>query len=629
MEPNAVPPAVEQLSELFGSYKAEWLRERIFEFFTEPAYFPELTTARPCVLIGGRGTGKTTVLRSLSYEGRFALSSKDPNKIPEWPYYGFYYRINTNRVTAFSGPELLDTQWPKVFGHYLNLLLCSSVLKFLQWYSANIPQAEMLSPVSCRRIGATLDIQAVSLADLLEGVGMLIIRFESFVNNMRPNQLPHLSMLGAPIDELFGQINLLPQFSGKPFFFLIDEYENLLDYQQTLFNTLIKHSGQNNYTFKIGVRELGWRMRTTSNPTEQLISPADYGRVSISEKLVGARFEEFARDVCNIRIARLQDDTKARPVSDIRVALPGLSEDDEAKLLGVLEASREVSEEIAAVLRSLDESPSLQLTALEAYFVKAWAESQGQSVDAVVREIVADRETWNERYGNYKHALLYTIRRGKRGIRKYYCGWDVFVQLASSNIRYLLELVDQSLLLHLRGGKNLSEAVSSSVQTDAAYAVGRKNLSELEGLSVHGAHLTKLLLGLGRVFGVMASEALGHAPEVNQFYLADEARPVIEGYQLLDAAVLHLALVRSTGSKLTSEADTRAYDYSIHPIYCPFFIFSYRKKRKMTLTSKQLIGLVRTPKDTIREVLRNNRRRGDEPLSDQLMLFEAYYGSNS
>src|SRR5437868_14417059 len=91
----------EQLSKLFGSYKAEWLQERMFDLYTEPSYYPELTDSRPCLLIGGRGTGKTTVLRSMSYEGQFALKSKDVTDVPRWPYYGFYYRTDTNRVTAF------------------------------------------------------------------------------------------------------------------------------------------------------------------------------------------------------------------------------------------------------------------------------------------------------------------------------------------------------------------------------------------------------------------------------------------------------------------------------------------------------------------------------------------------
>jgi hypothetical protein len=74
----------EQLSHLFGSYKAEWLKEQLFDLFTEPTYFPELQTARPCILVGGRGTGKTTVLRSLSYDGQFALNAG--KGVEDFPY---------------------------------------------------------------------------------------------------------------------------------------------------------------------------------------------------------------------------------------------------------------------------------------------------------------------------------------------------------------------------------------------------------------------------------------------------------------------------------------------------------------------------------------------------------------
>ena len=76
---------------ILGLYKAEWLNGRLFDFFNEPEYFKELKTGRPCVLIGGRGTGKTTVLRGLSYHGQFALGEED---IKEWPFYGLYFRVN-------------------------------------------------------------------------------------------------------------------------------------------------------------------------------------------------------------------------------------------------------------------------------------------------------------------------------------------------------------------------------------------------------------------------------------------------------------------------------------------------------------------------------------------------------
>ena len=53
--------------------------------------------------------------------------------------------------------------------------------------------------------------------------------------------------------------------------------------------------------------------------------------------------------------------------------------------------------------------------------------------------------------------------------------------------------------------------ISPDTQTIAAQQIGRKNLAELEGVSVDGAQLTKLLLGLGRIFEVLAQRPYHHA----------------------------------------------------------------------------------------------------------------------
>jgi|GEM_PF-2817709 hypothetical protein len=137
------PGDVPSYSDSFGIYRAEWL-SNLFELFTKPAYYPELETARPCVLSGGRGTGKTTVLKCLSYEGRHALSGYDDASVPSWPYYGFYSRINTNRVTAFKGEELPDAAWRRLYAHYLNLVMCGQVVDFLNWYDSKVPNMAQL-----------------------------------------------------------------------------------------------------------------------------------------------------------------------------------------------------------------------------------------------------------------------------------------------------------------------------------------------------------------------------------------------------------------------------------------------------------------------------------------------------
>ena len=265
------------------------------------------------------------------------------------------------------------------------------------------------------------------------------------------------------------------------------------------------------------------------------------------------------------------------------------------------------------------------------YFIYTLAETQKLPVSMVLAKELTPDGNWRDkfRFNNYKHTLLFSLRSGKSGIRKYYAGWSAFILLSGNNIRYLLELVDTSLSLHIRQQRKLDTPVDQATQTKAAQNVGRKNLSELEGLSVFGAQLTKLLLSLGRVFQVMAAQPFGHTPEMNQFHLADE--PADSGTaksveRRLTAAVMHMALVRTTGNKPADESDTREYDYAVHPIFSPFFVFSYRRKRKMILRNSELLGLVQSPQDTIKKILEQNNRTDDESLPDQARLFEVFYG---
>lgn len=612
------------ITDPFGIYRAEWLKDALFKVFTKPAYYPELETPRPCVLVGGRGTGKTTVLRCLSYDGKFELEKHDSSTISTWPYYGFYYRVNTNRVTAFRGEELSDRQWQRVFAHYLNLVFCGQVVEFLNWHAEHAPNPANLSATACRDTADALYLGPASdQAELLVSINKGRRRFEAFLNNLDPAALPPLSLQGQAIDDLCQAVLELPQFAGKNLFFIVDEFENLLDYQQAILNTLIKHCGSF-YTFKVGVRDLGWRKRSTLNENEQLVSPADYERIDIEQRLEGEQFVTFATEVCNLRAQA----TKGFPSGlDFPRILPGLTADEEADLLGVRDHAERILKAVAAEcpgwLTEAKEMPPLDLSVVD-----FWARSQQIPIADVFADRAREPKSWDDRLGNYRFAVLFTLRRRRPGIRKYYAGWRTYTLMAGGNIRYLLELVGQALLLQRRDeGSSIGAPIRPELQTLAATQVGRKNLSELEGLSVHGAQLTKLLLGLGRVFEVLASEPEGHTPEVTQFSLPDDA-PLGDAEQLLTAAVMHLALVRSVANK-RMDLDLKGYDYSVHPIYSAFFVFSYRRKRKLKLTPNQLMALVREPKTGIRQILRqNNRGEGDYPLPDQLRLFEGFYDAD-
>lgn len=616
------------ISALFGSYRAEWLDNDVFDLFTEPDYLSQLENHRPSVLVGGRGTGKTTVLRGMSYEGQYLLrhgTASDP--LHNLPYIGLYYRVNSTRVSAFRGPELSEEAWIRYFAHYVNLLFCSQVVDFVMWY-ARLAGSVIDAPTgTIERVCTALHLESVSDFVLLSrSLSQARTVFEAAINNVGDEPHPPLSALAAPIDALVDVVLELPQFSGKRIYFLIDEYENFSQWQQRVVNTVIKHA-TSRYVFKIGVRELGWRERGTLTSHERLTHPADYALIEIKEELVGESFRSFAERVCDGRLARLRSRHAFLPES-IASALPGISEEEEAALLGVREIASALLYELA------DTAPELAafaqtLAPTELLLVRYWSAAGRGSIPELIRERQLDPVAWRIRHGNYIHSALYTIRRGKRGFRKYYSGWDTFTHLAERNIRYLLELVHQSLLSHVSAGEDPARPVSPDNQTAAATSVGRRNLDELEGLSVEGARLTRLLLSLGRVFGVLASTPEGHTPEVNQFELAGSTeQPDFErASDLINLAVMHQALVRYRGTKPADSSDTRDFDYMIHPVFAPFFVFSYRRKRKISLTPTDLLALIDDPRDAIRRVLNGQNRVVEIDLPDQLQLFEGYYSA--
>lgn len=642
---------LELLSQYFGSYKAEWLQDSLFELYSEPLYFPELITPRPCVLKGDRGTGKTTVLKSLSYQGQWEIigrkvgADKTVQRIDEFlklPYYGFYYRVSTPRVAAFRGANLSTEEWQSLFLHYTNITFAQQLFRFLSWYMEKIDNDFGIDDNSLEKICRSLCIQKPeSFLGIENALADSLIDLETYINNIGIDQRPKISSAGT-LDSVFTLIAKLAPFEEKAFFLIIDEYENLRDDQQQVINTLIKHT-TTSYTFKIGVRKLGWRVRHTLNETENLISPADYVLIDIANCFSEEEFNKFAEDICNSRISKVfrESENGVATAKNVRELFAPLSSDREAELLGVSEIANKLRMETKATKDKALIKSTKNLKDLELYVIKYLADGKNENFVKALADSVSDPSGWNYKFNEYRYASLFTIRSGRIGIKKYYAGWNVYTKLAARNIRYLLELAERALILHLKDGEDLSTEITPSTQTYAAQAIGRKNLEELDGLSTYGAKLTKLVLGLGRIFGVFASDSAGHAQEVNQFRVKTSnqksfsdsedwlMRGDTQASALISAAVMHLAVIPFPGNKPKDEGETRENTYQLHPIFAPYFIFSHRKRRNLLLTEDQVVGLIEDPRHTIKTVLEENNRMASDEIPAQLKLFGEYYNASN
>lgn len=613
-----------QLSLSLGQVRAEYTPdETIFATFSKPVYWGDLVGARPCVLVGGRGTGKTTTLRGLAYGGQHALKGPDIN---DWDSIGAYWRVDSMVVSAFAGRGLADSDWTPAFAHYINLRLVALFLGLVNWRERTLRETTELDPEALILAAIALNIESSGSVEALQNsVRAEMARLEARLNGGTDELFSmRFSTLGRPLAYLLGGVSSGDKIARLPFTICVDEYENLRPYQQRVVNTLIKHVGDSPYTINLGVRESDERSRETLAPGQYLTDPADYTTIDIVEHLKDQTFTKFAAQICERRLRN----TDFATVSLSRM-FPSLPLENEAVLLGGDRERRSIRQ---LLVKDGVEEDGLQafdaMPLLSACLIGYWARAQGATVRAVLEEACASPGAWDQRVGNYSYALLFTLRKGRRGVKKYYAGWSTFCQLADGNIRLLLELVYQALRAHVADNGSLDGPVSYETQTIAASEVGETTLRELQGQSGIGGQLTRLTLSLGRIFNVFAAAPEGHTPEVNQIRIDP---PVSSGHSaelatLVREALVNGCLIAFAGNKQTLvSAQTKSPDYQLHPIFSPYFVYSHRRKRRIQIAPEQVLALSsESAARTINMIILNGRRRA-EALPEQLEFYSGFY----
>lgn len=582
-----------------GTLRAEQHSEsQIYSLFVEPRYFPQLIGPRPCFVEGARGTGKTTLLRVLSYTGQDSL---DNRPIAERDYFGVYLKLESNVVQQFAGPEISDREWSRLFGHFINSSICRAFANLVEWLESRGMNITMSSAdvsgfersLSGPRYQSAGSPEEPLSAKLKTCCANAIASTQEYVNNIGFEPRPFVSALGEPVSFLVSGISSNQHFFDRLFFVLLDEYENLDIYQQVVVNTLIK-SSTHPLSYKVALKQNGIKSAATLTSREKLQTPADYHLVDIGSALSASGFESFGRSVIKTR-------TKSEVVLERYSAnparfLPPLSADSEARLLGgekqVREKSQGLPTDVADYFRGLSLSQKVTLL--------FWAESRSDPLERVVLDFKADPERWSSRLNNYKVPALYTLHsgRGTFGTKKYYTGWETLLRIADGNIRLFLMLNEAILTQAVYEDKDdfLSRPFSPESQTEGFRSVARSQLAEIRKLRVVG--LPELVRHLGLMFQVFAADPRGHTPEVTQFHLRSDGTPLVDADEvwdkvesLLDAGVMYSALRAWPTTKAQVGTEELKSDYGLHPSLVAHFTYSVRRKRKVGLDISEILAL--------------------------------------
>ena len=269
---------MKDLQNIFADYRYESTSQSLDYYFVEPPYYRQFIDNKTIVIMGGRGTGKTVTLRSIHFSNNKISQSKIN--------LGIYFRATKNQVQAFTGKQLDEEEWKHAFQHYINLQLCTELLDLLESLSSTMTWSNEESQqlkILCKHF---------SIGDELNNINEIGLEFQKMVIDLTqyiidPSQInrPKYSVPEVPVVEL---ANFIHKFAGSPtspIYICIDEWENLLEFQQQWLNCWIKNCSYP-ISYKLAVRAGGMKTLSTGGTFDPLNSPADYETCEIDGKLL-------------------------------------------------------------------------------------------------------------------------------------------------------------------------------------------------------------------------------------------------------------------------------------------------------------------------------------------------------
>lgn len=605
--------------------RAEELGLDVWREFVVPLFFDKLDiadAAKPRVIVGGRGCGKTMLLRYLSHHSSF---SPNRPKVSEndLRHPGLYWKVDTHFLGLLEKRGVEDHIWESAFAHFFAIVVCTDIMVCLE----NLAErgAAGLTNEKLRFFDlSSLRFYDPALAGPLPTFRAALQRrtreFQAWVNN--PRKLPEPIFLAgkdvvlALIQEAKRQI---PALAQSTFFLYIDEYENLREYQQKIVNTWLKHS-EPPLIFNIATKRNGMKTRQTVGD-ESITDIADYRTHDLDDYLSENNFKLFAAEILFLRFATMAQvkplpvnvDTLRDPeelanrrspeyISSVVAAaqsiFPGLSQSELAvRSLADKAIRRKLEEEILNALKQkrsgLDPNAFIRPDHPEAtIIVPALLARKKHSPEEILRELDALAASETNRFtgkadwihNNFIGCLLQLYAPYNRAC-PFYAGFDTFVQLASLNLRYFLELCHKSLKRAVLGSGLLSLVVPPEEQAECARQASTEFLREVRTFGHLGNRLHAFVLTLGSTFAMANRRPTQSEAEINHF-------SVQGGPGVLDERDEEFFRESTKWSVLTEEPETKIKDPAIQaagtewilaPIYSPYFHISFRKRKRLDL----------------------------------------------
>lgn len=588
----------------FSIDRAEQLGDKLFEFYSNHKNFEGLLKRKSLMLEGGRGSGKTMFFLYHSYFNKKKESESKNIKFEEFfkaeKLIGIHFRADSNFVPAFQHKGLDDDDWTLLFGHFLNITLSKRLVEIIIDINSSIDNRESQIEFD---LSDELNI-LFNLKDSIDSFSLLLkklsyeeILLMNYVNNVSKIERPIIISNGYLLNLIAQSILKQKTFQEKTIHVFIDEYENLLLYQQRIVNTLIKHP--NPVIIDIGMRNKGCKTYQTLGDSEIITPPHDYSYYNF-EQFTSQEYEELIVDICRKRLEKI-DALKVigdPNYLDIRFYLGEYNLEDELssflkpkdiKILQSKIKARVGTEENCSILYESTDPLILRLILVLL--------ERGQKSEHIANELILFLENKSSKFNdwihNNKNGLIFLLCKENSKNKMYY-GFNTYKSTSSGIIRFFLELCESAFKNAFRNSFDFQSPrrLTPNEQTEAAYYVSQYKINDIETYTPYSNKLKRFVLLLGGIFEKLHRDIKLSEPERNHFS-SEFNRLDEESLIFLKSAELYSVLQKKEETKVkNSSIDANNIEYHLNHIYAPYFQISARKIRSLYIDPGNLAVLI-------------------------------------
>ena len=461
----------------------DYTNEQLHDYWVDfPVSFVDIirpTLQMPMLVLGGKGSGKTHIMKYFSYELQKLRHGKDlKDNLKNDKYIGIYWRCSGLNGTRFNNKGYDDEFWKSIFEYYSELWVGILLLTILDDLN-NETHGELIPISTIKKIKDLFDLEPDTDFDSFNSIinylqklqKELAVEVNNLVFSKGAGFSENFKIHVSTTKFFFGLPQLLNKeieyFQDIQFLYLIDEYENLLEYQQKYYNTLIREK-ELPATFKIGSRHYGVFTYQTYSGAEDIKEGSEFELFNLDDFLRQDDKGKYQQYVLNICLKKLEkanynlneyDFKNSFEEFDIAKLSSYLHTNENTKELGHIVRLRQIlntklkPEEVISIIELLSYPEDLLIEKANSLIIFRYIKKHGfKNIIDEVRRIShnilsSNLEEQNKIIVYFKNDFIDQLHR-ENNIKLPYFGFDNYVKMSSgiprTLIRFLKEIYKQA-----------------------------------------------------------------------------------------------------------------------------------------------------------------------------------------